>query len=307
VFLTDGRYRNQVIVEVKEFTVVISQGSLFEALKAKRLFGQGDRIGFESQHLTVSELKNLERLFPRLEFVPTVSLVEEIASVKEEQEIESLKQAASITDRVFQKVLGILEAGIREADVAAEISYFHRKLGAEADSFEPIVASGIRGALPHARASEKVIQKGEMVTLDFGCRYHGYHSDLTRTVAVGRPSAEMKKVYRIVLDAQQKAVDAAQKGMKAQTLDAIARRHIASKGYGKFFSHSLGHGLGRQVHELPRLSRLSKDILKERNVVTIEPGVYVPNLGGVRIEDDVVIRNGTCEVITHSPKSLLIV
>ena len=306
IFLTDTRYQEQVQFEVRDFKTVVSPGSLFEALKKTKILATRARVGYESNHLTVAELQNLQRLFPQNRLVATASLVEEVASIKDEKEIQRIRKAAALTDRVFGKILEILTDGIREVDVAAEISYLHRKFGADADAFEPIVASGIRGALPHARASKKVIRKGEMVTLDFGCRHEGYHSDLTRTVSIGKPAREMRKIYGVVRDSQCKAIDAAKSGLKARALDAVARRHIASKGYGRYFSHSLGHGLGNQVHEMPRVSRLSKDVLKERNVVTIEPGIYVPNLGGVRIEDDVVIQKLGCEVLTKSPKDLII-
>ncbi|MEK6567025.1 MAG: Xaa-Pro peptidase family protein [Bacteroidota bacterium] len=305
-FLTDGRYQEQIREEVQGFRPIVTSGSLFEAMKNQKVLAKTSRIGYESQHVSVSSLAVLQKQFPRHKFVPTASLVEEIASVKDPDEIESIKRAVQITDKVFEQLLGIIKEGIRENEVAAEIVYRHRKLGAEADAFEPIVASGVRGALPHARASQKVIQKGDMVTLDLGCRYRGYHSDLTRTVSVGAPSDALKRMYRVVRDAQEKALTSARSGMKAKSLDAIARKHIASQGLGKYFSHSLGHGLGLEVHELPRVSRLSKDTLKTGNVITVEPGVYVPGLGGVRIEDDVVILNGSCKVLNSSSKELIV-
>ncbi|MBI4429504.1 MAG: aminopeptidase P family protein [Ignavibacteriales bacterium] len=306
-FFSDGRYREQALQEVQGFRVVISSGSLFEAMHKKRVLNRNERVGIESQHLSVSGFDALHKLFSKTKLVPTLSLVEEIAAVKDNHEIEAIKTAVAVSDKVFARVVKIVRDGVRESDVASEITYLHRSFGADADAFEPIVASGVRGALPHARASHKAIRSGEMVTLDFGCRVLGYHSDLTRTISVGKPSAEMKKVYDVVREAQQKAIASARGGMRAKSLDSVARKHIVARGYGKHFTHSLGHGLGHEIHELPRLSRLSKDVLKEYNVVTIEPGIYIPGVGGVRIEDDVVIRNGSCEVLTKSPKDLLIV
>jgi Xaa-Pro aminopeptidase len=305
-FLSDGRYRTQAKEEVNGFRVIITAGSLFAAAQKKGLLQNRGAIGFEQQHVTVAELKNLKRLLPHAAFTPTSGVVERLAAVKDRHEVELIKKAVDITDAVFKKLLWILKPGIRELDVAAEISYLHRTLGAEADAFEPIVASGVRGALPHARATEKRIKKGELVTIDMGGRYRGYHSDLTRTVAVGRPTIRLKHLYEIVADAQRYAIEAAGSGISGRTLDAIARTHIRKKGYGKYFNHSLGHGLGLQVHELPRLSALSTDVLETGNVVTIEPGVYIPGVGGVRIEDDVVIRNGFCEVLNRSPKELIV-
>lgn len=306
-FLSDGRYREQAHKEVEHARVIIAKGSLFSEISTRKLLNGAGRVGVESHHLSVSSLETLKKLFPSTKFVSTQSLVENIAAVKDASEIHSIKKAVAITDRVFTKILTILKAGVSELDVAAEISYLHKKFGAEADAFEPIVASGTRGALPHARPSAKKIRNGELVTLDFGCRYNGYHSDLTRTVAVGKPSSKARKVYQVVLDAQQRALDAVASNMKATALDHVARSYIKKKGFGKYFIHSLGHGLGLEIHEAPRISALSKDILLEGNVITIEPGIYIPNVGGVRIEDDVLIHNGGCDVLNKSPKELIVV
>lgn len=305
-FLSDGRYREQAKEEVKHCRVIVSKGTFFEEISKRNLLRGYKRIGFEAQYVSVAALHNLKRLLKRADLVPTHALVESIATIKDDSEIVLIKQAVAITDRVFDKILSVLRPGISERDVAAEIGYLHKKLGAEGDGFEAIVASGERGAFPHARASGKKLRKGELVTLDFGCRYKGYHSDLTRTVAIGKPSIRAKSVYQAVLGAQLKAIDAARAGLKAKDLDAVARRAIRKSSYGKYFIHSLGHGLGLQVHEAPRLSVASKELLQAGNVVTIEPGIYIPEFGGVRIEDDVVIRNGHCEVLNKSSKELIV-
>jgi len=299
-FLTDDRYRDQAGEEVTAYRVIVSKESLFAAVLKARLLAGRTRVGFEGQYLSVESLQSLRRMFGRVTFVPTRSLVERFASVKDDSEIARIRRAAEITDKVFRKIVVLLRAGMSEQDVAAEIGYYHRKYGAEGDAFEPIVASGWRGAFPHARASTKRIRKGELVTLDFGCRFEGYHSDLTRTVAVGKPTQRAKRIYRVVLDAQVKAVEAARSGVTARALDSVARMHIQKRGFGRFFRHSLGHGLGLQVHEAPRISSMSREILRSGNVVTIEPGVYVPGFG-------VVIRDGGCEVLNKSPKELLVV
>lgn len=305
-FLSDGRYRLQAKDEVQAFRIVITQGKFFDVAVEQNLLPKKGRIGFSPQYLTVAELRNLKKLLPRARFTQANGIVERLAAVKDDNELDYIKQAAAITDKVFERLLKILKPGMAELDVAAEIGYLHRTLGAEADAFEPIVASGTRGALPHARASHKKIKNGEMVTIDMGCRFQGYHSDLTRTVAVGRPGSRARNIYQIVLDAQRLAVEAAGSGISARALDAVARTFIKKKGYGRYFSHSLGHGLGLQVHELPRLSELSTDRLVAGNVVTIEPGIYIPGFGGVRIEDDVVIREGYAEVLNRSPKELIV-
>jgi len=306
-FITDRRYKSQAPQEVHDFTIIIAKQNLFPLLADKKLVPARSRIGFESQHISVADMKSLKKLLPLRHFVPATSILENVTAVKDTGEIESLRFAAAISDKVFRKLLTMVRPGVRECDIAAEISYWHRKYGAECDAFDPIVASGERGALPHARASEKKIRAGEMVVLDFGCRYRGYNSDITRTIALGNPSSEMKKVYRIVLDAQKKAIDAVRSGVAASFVDAAARTLIRKNGYGRYFIHSLGHGLGIHVHDPLRVSAISTAVLETGNVVTIEPGIYIPGRGGVRIEDDVVVRENGCDILTTSLKELIIV
>jgi Xaa-Pro aminopeptidase len=304
-FLSDGRYASQSRDEVKGFRRVVSGQNLFQELQKSARIATGWRIGIDRRHLSVTEMQSLKTLFPKVSFVPADSLVDSLASVKEKSEIDLISKAIAISEKVFLQILKVIKAGISELDVAAEIAYLHRKHGGEADAFEPIVASGVRGALPHARASSKKIRKGELVTLDFGCRFGGYHSDLTRTVAVGRINPERRRLYEVVRDAQQRALDASRDGMTGKELDGVARGYITSRKLGKYFTHSLGHGLGLQVHESPRVSTLSDDVLAAGNVITIEPGVYVPGIGGVRIEDDVVIRDGGHQLLTSVTKELI--
>lgn len=306
VLVTDGRYKVQVRSEVKGFDLFIARASLFQELSARRILPAKGRIGFNAAHMTVAEMENLKSLFGSARFLKTRDIVGSVASVKDETEIRSIREAAAISDSVFRSIVHRIKEGVTELDIAAELVHQHRKLGAEADAFEPIVASGKRGCLPHARATGKRIRRGELVTLDFGCRLNGYHSDLTRTVAVGKPGPALKTIYQTVKDAQQRAVDAARAGMRAKDLDAVARERIRKAGFARFFTHSLGHGLGLQVHEGPRVSALSTDLLQPGNVITIEPGIYVPGVGGVRIEDDVVIRDRHADILTHSPRELMI-
>jgi Xaa-Pro aminopeptidase len=303
--ITDGRYASQVKEEVKGWRIAVTSDGFLEELQRKRRLRPGMRVGFDGNSIVLSQYAQLKRLFPRIKFLPKVDCIEKIAVVKDAREIAILRRAVSITDRVFGELLPLISPGITELDIAAEISYRQRKYGAEADAFESIVASGQRSALPHGRATMKKLQNGDLLTLDFGCVVEGYHSDMTRTVVLGKPSPEAKKIYTVVRDAQQKAVDAAHSGMKAKELDAVARRHIREKGYDRYYRHSLGHGIGLQIHEAPRISVLSTSTLADGNVVTIEPGIYIPQMGGVRIEDDVVIADGSCEVLTRSPKHLI--
>ena len=304
--ITDGRYASQIQEETKGWKSFVTPNSFFDELQRRNLLHPGERVGFDGNTFILNQFTGIKKLFPKVKFLPKADSIEQIAAVKEDEEVAKIARATAITDAVFNEILGLLKPGTTEMDIAAEISYRQRKHGAESDAFETIVASGERGALPHGRATIKRIRKGEMVTLDFGCVVEGYHSDLTRTVAVGRPKPEARKIHSIVLEAQQKALDAVRSGMKARDLDAVARAHIKEKGYDKFYRHSLGHGIGLQIHEAPRISVLSTATLQQGNVVTIEPGIYLPGLGGVRIEDDVVITNGSCEVLTRSPRQLLI-
>jgi len=307
IFLTDFRYNEQIQSEVTADEKIIGKGSLIEFAAKKKIFQNYKRIGFEEDYLSVTDFETLEKAIGKKRLVATQNSVEKLRSVKDGQEIGLIAKAVEISDSVFKKILGILKPGISELDISAEISYLHKKLGAEGDAFEVIVASGERGALPHGRASEKKIASGEFVTLDFGCVYRGYHSDMTRTAAVGTPTDEMKKVYKIVFDAQRKAVESMKEKVSAKKIDSAARNYIASQGYGKYFGHSLGHGVGLEIHEHLRLSQTGKNILQAGNVVTVEPGIYLPKKFGVRIEDIVVVRSNGAETLTTSSKELIVV
>ncbi|MBM2839697.1 MAG: Aminopeptidase family protein [Bacteroidetes bacterium] len=306
-FLTDGRYVIQSKMEVKQWKRLIVSDGLLEEVARRKLLKRCRRVGFESQAVTYAQYRAMRKLVGAVSFVSTKDIVENIALVKDKQELDTIREAVRTSDRVFHDVLRSIMPGVAELDIAAEISYLHKKYGAEKDAFDPIVASGERGSLPHARASTKRIRNGEMVTLDFGCTVRGYNSDITRTVAVGKASARARKVYEVVRRAQFEAVQAAKADMLAKDLDGVARGWIQKKGYGKYFNHSLGHGLGLQVHERPRVSFLSKERLKEGSVITVEPGVYIPGFGGVRIEDDIVLTSNGCEVLNTAPKEFLIV
>lgn len=309
-FFTDGRYAQQIRKEVKggwKFHVSPSSETLFELIRDSGVLRAGARVGIDGNSLLYREFRQLKKHLPGVKFLPKAGVIEEIAAVKDETEIRSIRKAVEITDRTFSEILSMIRPGVRESDLAAEISYRQRRLGAERDAFETIVASGERSALPHGHATAKKIARGDLLTLDFGCVVDGYHSDMTRTVGVGRLSAEARKIYALVRDAQRAAVDAARAGIRTRDLDAVARGVIKKGGHDRHFRHSLGHGIGLQIHEAPRISVQSRATLVPGNVVTIEPGVYIPGLGGVRIEDDVVIGRDGCTVLNRTPRELLIV
>jgi Xaa-Pro aminopeptidase len=308
-FFTDGRYAAQIKKEVRgawKHHVSASSETLFTLIRDSGVLRPGARVGFDGNTLLYQEFRTLKKLFPGVKFLPKADVIGEIAAVKDESEIRSIRKAVEITDKTFAGILPMIRPGVREADLAAEISYIQRTHGAEGDAFDTIVASGERSALPHGHASSKKIARGELLTLDFGCVVDGYHSDMTRTVGVGRLPSEAKAIYALVLEAQRAAVDAARAGLRTRDLDAVARSVIRKGGHDRHFRHSLGHGIGLQIHEAPRISVQSRAVLAAGNVVTIEPGVYVPGVGGVRIEDDVVIGEGGCRVLTRSPKELMI-
>jgi Xaa-Pro aminopeptidase len=304
--ITDSRYAEQIKQEVKSWKCRVANGTLLDEVFDERILRPSWRVGFDGNTVVLSQYQLLKKRFPKTKFLPKVDCIEKIAAVKDAREIASIRKAAIIGDRVFSEVLPLIKPGVAELDISAEISYRQKRLGSEADAFETIVASGERSALPHGRASAKKLSRGELVTLDFGCVVDGYHSDMTRTVALGIPKPEAKKIYATVLTAQRKAIEAARSGMKTKELDAVARSHIRQCGYEAYFRHSLGHGLGLQIHEAPRISVQSLATLEAGNVITIEPGIYLPRFGGVRIEDDVVITNGSCDVLNRSSKELLV-
>ncbi len=309
--LTDGRYVNQAKEQVKDAVVIVYSGgkSAAEAfvreLQANRSIKFRGRVGFESARMTYEMYRIFSETFPNSPLVETTAVVEQIASVKDQAEISATRRAVDITDQVFSSLLQDIKPGVSEMDIAAEVTYRHRKFGAERDSFDPIVASGLRSALPHGRASMKKIKAGDFVTLDIGCVADGYTSDMTRTVVVGKASAEQKKLYGVVLDAQVRSAAAVAPGAKCADLDLLARKIISDAGYGDYFTHSLGHGIGLEVHAFPRLYKNSKEKLVPGNIVTIEPGIYIGDFGGVRIEDDVVVTADGGEILNKSPKNLL--
>lgn len=305
-FISDFRYKTQSKMEVYDnFNIIIykqhSYGYIGELAKKHGL----KKMGFESNFLTVNDAQSIKKEFPLVKFIGINALVEKFTSQKNEREIELTKKAVEITDKVFSKILSIIKPGMAENDISAEISYYHKKYGASGDSFDPIVASGERSAFPHARPTSKKIQNNELVTLDFGCTVEGMKSDMTRTIAFGKIPAECKKIYNIVLEAQQRALDNVRAGISVKKLDSYARGYIKSKGYGNNFGHGLGHGLGYDIHEGPAINPRTEYKLLVNNIVTIEPGIYVEGLGGVRIEDDVVVKENGCEILNISPKELI--
>lgn len=305
-FITDFRYKSQSSKEVYDnFEIIIyTQNSIGFLKDMISKFGL-KRIGFESNFVTYADAENLKKEFPEAGFVPVDGLIEKIVICKNEKEIESTRRAAEITDRTFAELLKIIKPGLTEREISADISYYHKIFGAECDSFEPIVASGHRSAYPHARPTDRKIQNGELLKLDFGCVVDGMKSDMTRTIAIGNIPDECKKIYEIVKTAQQIALDNVRAGINSRVLDSSARDYIKEKGYGPNYGHGLGHGLGYDIHEKPSLNERSEYVLEVNNIITIEPGIYIEGLGGVRIEDDVIVKETGCEILNSSSKELI--
>lgn len=304
-FLTDFRYTEQASEQVQAMTITQHQGDVVSEI-VKLVESEGiSALGFEDAFLTYSEYSVFEEVIDA-ELAPASGLIESLREQKDDGEIAIIEKACAIADEGFDHVLKMIRPGMTEIEVANQLDFYMRSLGATGTSFDTIVASGLRSALPHGVASEKMIEQGDLITLDFGCVYQGYVSDITRTFAIGDPGQQLKDIYQVVLAAQQKVLEVAQAGVTGAQLDAVARDVITDAGYGEAFGHSTGHGIGMEIHEGPNISRSNDVPLKVGNVVTDEPGIYLAGLGGVRIEDDLVILAEGNRVLTQSPKELII-
>ncbi|HDR7791610.1 TPA: aminopeptidase P family protein [Bacillus luti] len=306
IFITDFRYVDQAKSQIKEAEIIMHNGNLEKevANQVSKLHIQ--KLGIEENNITLQQFKKLQK-YIHTEMVAVCEIIENIRLIKDAPEIEIMKLAATIADEAFHHIIQFLKPGISETDVRDELEFFMRKKGATSSSFQIIVASGVRSSLPHGVASNKIIEHGDIVTLDFGALYNGYCSDITRTVAIGEPSEEFKKIYSIVREALKRGTEAIKPGETAKSIDDVTRDYITEHGYGQYFGHSTGHGLGLEIHEPLRLSQESKATLEEGMVVTVEPGIYIPHWGGCRIEDDIVITKDGYEVITKSNRELIVI
>ncbi len=265
------------------------------------------RVGIEEAYLTVERWQKMKIAFPAdTELVPAGKLLTELRSAKTEEELAVMQKAQDITDQVFAEICDFLHAGVTESEVAAQLTYLQMKHGAEGNSFPPIVASGANGSMPHAIPTAKPIQKGEFVTMDFGCIYQGYCSDMTRTVAIGQPSDEMRRVYDAVLEAQLAGIAAAKAGVPGCDVHNAAWDVLKKYGYGDYFGHGFGHSLGIEIHESPNANRANTKPLPAGAVLSAEPGVYLPGKFGVRTEDVIFLTETGNRILTHAPKHLII-
>jgi Xaa-Pro aminopeptidase len=305
VFFTDGRYDEQSRHEVPDLARVASMDDPVGAISehARRL-GVG-RLGFERHAVTVAQLERWQERFDDVELTGVGEEVERLRWVKDADELGLLRSAQEATDGAFEDILEVLVVGITERQAAAQLELAMARHGADAPSFEVIVAFGEHAAEPHHRPCHRPLAESDVITMDFGALVGGYHTDMTRTVAFGEPVAELRKVHDVVAAAQQAGIDALRAGVPAAEVDGAARRVIADAGYGDRFTHGLGHGVGLEIHEGPSLRRDGEDVLPAGAVVTVEPGVYLPGLGGVRIEDAVEVTDDGASVLGVSTRELI--
>lgn len=303
-FLTDPRYTAQSREEVKGFKVRIFKKALDTIAET---IGEikPDTLGFESGNMSFDTYQRLRKaLKGKTRLRPAAGLVASLRQKKDAFEIERLLDSARLLDKGFTRAMKAIKPGVIERDAAFSIESFWKKKGAEALAFDTIIASGERGALPHGKASDKKVKKGELVVVDMGCLLNGYNSDETRTFVTGRPTARQKEIYGIVRDAQAAAIDSIRPGIKASVVDLTARKIIDKAGFGKYFGHGTGHGVGLDIHEGPGVGPTSNEVLDEGMVITVEPGIYIPGWGGVRIEDMALVTKSGPELLTSTTRDL---
>lgn len=265
----------------------------------------GKRVVFDSQLTTVARLEGLSISLPEFEFVPMCDICGEFRMIKSADEIEKIKAAQAITDGAFENILSFIREGVTETQIAAELEYYCKRNGGDGMAFDTIAVSGPNSSLPHGVPSDNKIVKNSFITMDFGAKYQGYCSDMTRTVVFGTPTDEMKFIYDTVFKAQLAGIEAAKAGITGKACDAVARDIITAAGYGNCFGHSLGHSLGIEIHEAPRFAKVWDRPVPANTVMTVEPGIYLEGKYGVRIEDMVLITADGCVNLTHSPKNLI--
>lgn len=304
--LVDPRYTLQAREQTRTVNVEVveARDGLLRAA-AKALNGRRGRraVGFEESFLTVGEFSALKReAGASVEWRPSRGMIEDLRVTKDEVEIEHLREACRLTSQVFQEVTREIRPGVSELELAAELDFRMRRKGAEGAAFDSIVASGRRGALPHASPSSKPLGANELVIFDLGAILGGYRADLSRTVYLGTPGRRVRALYQAVWEAQEAAIDRLRAGVRAEEVDAEARRRLATRRLGRLFTHSTGHGVGLEIHERPRVAKGEKTVIPARAVVTVEPGIYLEAFGGIRIEDTVLVGEAGTEILTSAPK-----
>lgn len=317
--ITDSRYYEQVEKECPDIPLAPLEKEPYHIV-VRKLLGElvGEGVSDSAVSGNVEAVVGIEATMPlsrylrfretcgEYEFILAQEAIQESRQIKDEKELSLIARAEAIGDAAFSHILELIRPGVTEAEIALELEFFMKRQGAAKLSFDTIVASGPNSSMPHAQVTDRKLQQGDFVTMDFGCVYQGYCSDMTRTIALGKPSEEMRRVYEIVSEANRRAMEAVRAGVKCSFIDAAARDYIADMGYGEYFGHGLGHSVGLEIHEEPRFSPKCDVITKENMVITDEPGIYLPGKFGVRIEDLLVVKEDGCECLSHSPKELII-
>ncbi len=313
-FFSDPRYGERAKVLVSGAEIVIYEGRTSEtswdaspgtALKGCLSTAGSKKLGFESSCVTVAELGSLSEALPGIDLVGTEGAVEDVRRVKDATELNAIRVACDVAASAFGYIVDRIVPGVTESEIAVELEFWMRRNGAEAVSFEPIVGSGPLSAHIHHTPSDRTFEKGDLILMDYGALVSGYCSDLTRTVVIGPASPEVEEIYSIVLASQHAGISALRAGANGRDVDAAARKVMEASGHAEYFAHGLGHGVGLDIHEAPRLSKTSPDVLRAGEVVTVEPGIYIPGLGGVRIEDCVLVTEDGAEVLGASTKDEL--
>ena len=304
-FITDGRYIEQSKAQVKGFERFIDMSSHFSQIRKNNLNPNGFKLAFEGDHMSFAQYGNMIEAFPNTKWENSSMILEDLAAVKDEHELSCLRTAVEVTDKVYEEILPMLRPGFTEKQVANTMVSKYREY-AEGEAYSPIVATGPNGALPHAIPTDREFKVGDFIVIDAAAKYGGYHADMTRTPVVGEASEKHEEVYAIVKEAQQRGCNTAKSGVACNVVDASTRDYIKEMGYGEYYTHGTGHGLGLEIHTSPRFSPQSKAILEVNNVMTIEPGIYIAGWGGVRIEDDVIINEDDCEILNKTTKDLVV-
>ena len=306
--VTDFRYTEQAENQAPGYEVHMTEtGRNHEMIAGELCRACGvDTLYYEDDFVTVKTFESCKKHIPGTEWKSVDGAVEKLREMKDENELSLIREACRLTGDAFERILGKIKEGVTEKELALMLDFDMMSHGASTSSFSTIVAAGANGSLPHAVPGSYKIRRGDMITFDFGAKFGGYCADMTRTVALGNPSDEMRKVYQIVLDAQMKAQDAVMAGKVCKDIDSIARDYIYSHGYEGRFGHGLGHAVGIDIHESPRFSQGCTDIAQVGQVMTVEPGIYLPGVGGVRIENSVIVREGGCDVLTKPTRELII-
>ena len=307
IFITDGRYTEQAHEQVQGAKIVIGKGPALDEMAKQIGRLKPTSIGIEAEHMTVEQRSRFSKVLPKkTKLRETSGMVERLRTIKDPEELEAIREAVNLGAELFEVVLKAIRPGVRESEVAAELEYAARSRGAEGMSFETIVAAGARSALPHGVASQAVIPERGFVVLDYGVILAGYCSDQTRTVHVGKPTSDARKWYESVLEANLAGIEAVKAGVTAGKVDKATRDVLRRNKLDRYFTHSTGHGVGLEIHEMPRLGRNQAERLQTGMVVTIEPGIYVAGKGGIRIEDMVTVTEHGCEVLTPVSKDLVV-